>query len=138
MFFSPEGTWTQGCLEGTWCPYHHDRYPHRPPVVHLRRCQGRAQPPPTSTTNHARIAQEEARCRVNSKIYLFPVNTCYLFNSITSFRSLYSSIKPLLTYCAFELKTRASAQFQALSVNFELFKVCIKKNKKISQRNFID
>ena len=60
-YSSPQGDGTQGCLEGTWCPNHHDRYPHRPPVVHLRWCQGRSPTPPTTTTSHARIPQEEAR-----------------------------------------------------------------------------
>jgi hypothetical protein len=57
---SPQGARTQGCLERSWHSNHHDRYPHRPPVVHLRWCQGRPSTPPTTTTSHARISQEEA------------------------------------------------------------------------------
>ena len=59
--FSFERTRTKGSLERSRSPYHYDRYPHRPPMVNLRFGQGRPQPPTTSTTINARIAQEEVR-----------------------------------------------------------------------------
>ena len=57
--FSLEGNGTKGCLEGSWCPYHHDRYIDCSPMVHLRWCQSRTQFATTTTTTDARITQKE-------------------------------------------------------------------------------
>ena len=86
--FSLEGNGTKGCLEGSWCPYHHDRYIDCSPMVHLRWCQGRPSTSTTTTTTNARITSIEARgtgcCQIrryspihNSLIlYLFACDSC--------------------------------------------------------------
>ena len=59
LIFSLERTGSKGCLEGTWSPYHYDRYLDCPPMVHLRWCQSRTQFATTTTTTDARITQKE-------------------------------------------------------------------------------
>merc|ERR1712157_579321 len=56
-----------GRVEGSGRAYHHDRNPDGPSVVHLRRSEGGSPPPPPTSASHARIAQKEARSRINSK-----------------------------------------------------------------------
>lgn len=61
--------------------YYHDRNPHRPPVVHLRRSQGRARHPTSTTNGNARVSQEEARRPINS----FTSSYSLIFHSIAKF-----------------------------------------------------
>ncbi len=49
------------CVEGTRRPYHHDRYPDGPAVVHLRLREGLLPPAPPSSPRDARVPQKEAR-----------------------------------------------------------------------------
>ena len=90
MNFSLERNGTKGCLEGSWSPYHYDRYIDCPPMVHLRWCQGRPPTSTTTTTTDARIASIEARgtgcCRCQIRrcssihnsliLYLFACDPC--------------------------------------------------------------
>ncbi len=58
------GKWTVvffRCVEGTRRPYHHDRYPDGPAVVHLRLREGLLPPAPPSSPRDARVPQKEAR-----------------------------------------------------------------------------
>lgn len=48
------------CMEGSGCPYHHDRYSDRPAVVHLRLRQGLLPPAPPPSPWDARVPEEEA------------------------------------------------------------------------------
>ena len=48
-------------MEGPLRPYHHDRHPHRRPVVHLRRRQGGPEPAPAPAPRDARVPQEKTR-----------------------------------------------------------------------------
>ena len=49
------------CVEGSGCPYHHDRYSDCTAVVHLRLSQGLLPPAPPTAPRDARVPEEEAR-----------------------------------------------------------------------------
>lgn len=86
------------CLEGSSGPYHYDRYPDRPAVVHLWLCEGVLPPAPPPSTRDARVSEEEAGS--------YGVENCSFLGPSRSL--LFSIFKLPMLHCSSQAAARLS------------------------------